>query len=315
VNKKLTYIRLTILQIRVILVVSRLIIVISIVAVAIGSVVVTQSGQIQNSLEETMKPSATACEFTGQRLSEDYYCVFRQVNGQSYFDVEKINENQVPICGSVRMEGTRIDANGVGSVTLVKDSGCIDTILSITAGGIAVKSISVGGIVQFSPNYELKVGETRVPISFDFGTTFPEGSAITVGVGMQGRSSSVTAVTVLPAGSVPTVSSSNNDQQQLVLPVTGGKEISTFQRIFVKELFNQEGALPAYTGIHTSFAKSVSVAVEADSLVTVTIEGTDCVIQGSSFDRMCDVPSNADVILKVEGIGQAHVIIRLHYFL
>jgi hypothetical protein len=280
------------------------------VAVGIGAVVATQAEQIGIMMEEATKPSATECEFSGQRLGEKYFCVYRNANGQQYFDVEKIREDHIPpICSNVRMEGATLDANGVGSVYIVKPSGCTATI----------KSISLSGIVQVS-NRVLTESDTRVFIPLNIGTSMQEGSSVTINMAWE-SGSMVQSVGILPAGTSNTlnpstnVKPSNENPQQLTNAVTGGKEISTLQRIFVKELFNQEGALPAYTGIHTSFAKSVSVSVEADSLVTVTIEGTSCVIQGSSFDRMCDVPSNSDVILKVEGIGQAHVIIRLHYFL
>jgi hypothetical protein len=292
-------------------VVSNLIFVIGLVAVALGAVVVTQAEQIGDVMEETMKPSATDCKFSGQRLSEKYYCTYRNVNGQQYLDVEHISENQIPTCNAVSLEGSTIDANGVGSTFIKKDSGCIATITSIT----------LKGIPQITENIVLKETDTRVFFPLNAGVTFPEGSQITFGI-TAGKASAVQSVKVLPAGTSRTVnpsttinSSTADQQQQLTYAVTGGKEILSFQRIFVRELFNSDVSLPSNTGIHTSNAKSVSVAVEAKSLVTVTIEGTDCVIQGSSFDRICDVPSNTDVKVYVDGSDQAHVILRLHYII
>jgi hypothetical protein len=281
-----------------------------VVAVGIATVGASQAEQIGNVLMDATKPSATECEFSGQRLSEKYFCVYRNANGQQYFDVEKIREDHIPpICSNVRMESATLDANGVGSVYIVKPSGCTATI----------KSISLSGIVQIS-NRVLTESDTRVFIPLNIGTSMQEGSSVTINMTWE-RGSMVQSVGILPAGTSNTVNPStsvnpsNDNQQQLMHTVTGGKEISPYQRIFVRELYNNEGTLPAYTGIHTSYAKSVSISVEADSLVIATIEGSDCVIQGNSFDRMCDVPSNSDVILKVEGVGKAHVIVRLHYIL
>ena len=279
------------------------------VALAVVGIIATVGVSQTEQFQGMFKPSATQCEFSGQRLSQNYYCVYRNDigNHRQYLDVEEISENQIPTCSGMRIEAIRVDASGIGKFIVNKDSACSDTL----------KVIGVGSS-KIYPNLPMKSGETKVSVPFNIGTSLPEGSIVPLSVQFE-LSSAVQQARVLPAGQVPqeqipspTPSPSNNQQQ------AGGnyaQDVQFYQRIFVKDLFNGDVSIPYSTGISTSNAKSIEFVVEGNSNAILNIQGTDCAYQGFSFDKICNVPSNTDVVVMIEGSGYTHLTLKLHYIL
>jgi hypothetical protein len=94
-----------------------------------------------------------------------------------------------------------------------------------------------------------------------------------------------------------------------------GTDVQPWQRVFVKEIFSDVVKLPTFKGIHTSNAKAVSISVYGTSPVVATIEETDCFVVGVSFERLCDVPPNSEITLRIDGMDKTRVTVRLHYLL
>jgi hypothetical protein len=81
----------------------------------------------------------------------------------------------------------------------------------------------------------------------------------------------------------------------------------------VRELFSDTVELPTFKGIHTSNAKAVSILVYGTTPAIASIEGTDCFIVGVSFERLCDIPHNSELKLRIDGTGETRMTVRLHY--
>jgi hypothetical protein len=284
--------------------VSTIILVASAVAGVIALLVVTQGEQIQAMLEESTKPSATKCEFVGQRLSEDYYCTTVGSGRDSYFEVKKISEGQPAPRPAVKIMSMAIDETGYGVVVMSNGGASSDT----------VKSIAVNGKGQANPNFVIKPNQSNVSVPFNLNTNFVPGSQIVTVITMQSGTTITQSLTISPAGQIqPLVQEQQGEQGVVTSSSSDAKDVQFHQRIFARELFNGDVELPYRTGVHTGNAKSLEIMVEGNSSVIATIEGTNCVIQGMSFDKICDVPADTDIFLRVDGAGQTHLVLKMHY--
>ena len=103
-------------------------------------------------------------------------------------------------------------------------------------------------------------------------------------------------------------------EQEQKISTTGAKDVQPQQQLFTNELFNGDVNLPYSTGVHTSNSRSLQISVDGNSKVKVSIEGSDCIIEGATFDKVCEVEPNTDIIVKVEGTGQTHLILKTSLF-
>jgi hypothetical protein len=131
---------------------------------------------------------------------------------------------------------------------------------------------------------------------------------------MQSGSTITQSLTISPAGKIQAPIQQQEGEQGVVTSSSSdAKDVQVYQRIFTRELFNGNVELPYKTGVHTANAKSLGIQVEGTSPVIVSIEGTDCVIKGVSFDKVCDIAPDADIFVRVDGTGQTNLVLRLHY--
>lgn len=103
-------------------------------------------------------------------------------------------------------------------------------------------------------------------------------------------------------------------EQKQKISTTDVKDVQPQQQLFTNELFNGDVNLPYSTGVHTSNSRSLQISVDGDSRVKVSIEGSNCIIEGVTFDKVCEVEPNTDIIVKVEGTGQTHLILKSSLF-